>query len=435
MIESQQTTFRTPLRPPSAHGDEEENNMFAARHSPDDLSLSSQVTAMGALLSKPPSPKPNSLKQSSKSPTLVELPDPSSLQHLLDVYFCDFDSYFPFLDREETESRIYAVIRRLGYSSYNRMLLVTSEELSVVTLTCLMLAMAECLDSVEGAVDADSRPGWTMYIQGARAVQRFFYSKDADLDVVRAQCLIAAYLMHCGALKAASNAISVVFQMSTAIKLNDQKQWSTVTASEVLSKKYLWWTIYFLDRRIAQKSGTAYHIRDTEFFVEDFRALNNVHNGSPTAQQRSQTPSPDNYFQALVDIARLWGQVWDTLFAIGASKKGEWLEVEIMDTKILNVRRNLPEELRWDDENVIHRRMKGEPETRLNRQLHIYTVRSRPSDARSLSLVDLFTETELAADVNPTEPSRPDCFQSRDSLHVCSTITRNHSCARHLHAK
>src|ERR1700753_4180150 len=101
MMESQQSAFQTPMRAPAAHDEEEENNMFAARPSPDDLSLSSQVTAMGALLSKPSSPKPNSLKQNPKQSVLVELPDALFLQRFLDVYFRDFDCYFPFLHREE----------------------------------------------------------------------------------------------------------------------------------------------------------------------------------------------------------------------------------------------------------------------------------------------------------------------------------------------
>lgn len=99
-----------------------------------------------------------------------------------------------------------------------------------------------------------------MYIQGARTVQRFFHLNETDIDVARTQCITAAYLMHCGALKAASNAVSVGFQMASAIKLNDQKQWPEDWAKNPRSKQYLWWIIYFLDRRIAQKSGSEHSI-------------------------------------------------------------------------------------------------------------------------------------------------------------------------------
>ena len=114
---------------PAVVDEDTEGNMFAVRESgPDDVSLSSQVAAMGAYLSRPASPKPRMRsRQLSKSQMLIELPDPPTLHHLLNVYFRDFDCYFPFLERKDTEARIYGLIRRLGYSSYNRMLLVGNE--------------------------------------------------------------------------------------------------------------------------------------------------------------------------------------------------------------------------------------------------------------------------------------------------------------------
>ena len=345
----------------------------------DDVSLSSQVAAMGAYLSRPTSPKPsNPGRRHPKTQLLVEFPDPPTLQHLLVVYFRDFDCYFPFLDREETEPRIYAVIRRLGYSSHNRMLLVGTQDLSLIALTSIMLGFAECLDSEAGARDGDSsKPGWNYYLQALRAVQRFFYTKDVDLDVVRTQCLIAAYLMHSEILRAASQAVSVALQLATDIKLNDQRAWSADSPDEILSKQLLWWTIFFLDRRIAQKASLPYHIRDTEFYVEDFKGTDHTR---PDEYGHSDPKSPSSlhrakgYVQVLINLARLWGQVWDKFFAIGAKRKTDWMEMEIMDTQILNVRRQLPLSLTWEHGKMAEYALSGEPEPQLRRRLHVYTA-------------------------------------------------------------
>lgn len=372
---------------PAVADEDTEGNMFAVRESgPDDVSLSSQVAAMGAYLSRPASPKPRmQSRQLSKSQMLVELPDPPTLQHLLDVYFRDFDCYFPFLERQDTEARIYGLIRRLGYSSYNRMLLVGNQDLSLIAMTCIMLAMAECLDSEHGACDSDSvRPGWSMYLQGFKAIQRFFFTKDVDLDVARTQCLIAAYLMHSEILRAASQAISVALQLAIDIKLNDQRNWSTASPDEVLSKQLLWWTIFFLDRRIAQKASLPYHIRDTEFCVEDFKSTGqncqaesgDVDDLRASTQQEktSSLHGVKDYVQVLINLARLWGQVWDKFFAIGVTRKTDWMEVEIMDTQILNVRRQLPANMTWEPDKMAEYTLNGEPEPQLRRRLHIYTV-------------------------------------------------------------
>ncbi len=154
--------------------DEDDANQFTARNiAYDDLTLSSQVAAMSALLSRPPSPKPRSGKPKPRIELLLDLPDTSSLQHLLDVYFRDFDCYFPFLDIADTQARIHSVLHRLGHSDHNRVVVVTMRDLSIVSLLCYMLAMAECVDAGDGACDGDMRPGWDKYIQGCRAIQRF----------------------------------------------------------------------------------------------------------------------------------------------------------------------------------------------------------------------------------------------------------------------
>ena len=51
------------------------------------------------------------------------------------------------------------------------------------------------------------------------------------------------------------------------------------------------------------------------------------------------------------------------------------MEVEIMDTQILNARRQLSPELAWDAEKMIDYAVAGETEPNLRRRLHIYTVR------------------------------------------------------------
>ena len=378
IVESSPPAFQPRVDIPLVDEGKEED-MFAARDSgPDDLSLSSQVAAMSALLSQHTPQKPPSGPQDSKFQLVIDLPDPPTLQHLLDVYFRDFDCYFPFLDRQDTESRIYGVIRRLGYSSYNSKLLVTSQNLSLIALTCLMLAMAECQDSEAGACDADSRSGWAMYLQGCRAAQRLAYSKSIDLDIVRTQCLIAAYLMHVEVLRAASLAILVAFQLATTIKLNDQRMWMDKSPNEVALRQQLWWCIYFLDRRIAQKSGLTYHIRDSEFRVDDFRSQHEQQLQGVVARTQTRTLETDtrNYLQALINLARLWGQIWDTFFATGAKKRNDWLEVEIMDTQILNARRQLPEELTWNADKMIDYALMGESEPALRRRVSISTVGS-----------------------------------------------------------
>jgi hypothetical protein len=368
--------LQTPARPSVPQEGDQGENQFAVRTTAhDDLSLSSQLAAMSALLSRPPSPpKAGSGKQIATVEVLIEFPDPLSLQHLLEVYFRDMGNYFPFLDRQDTESSIYSVIRRLGYSSYNRMLVVATEDLPIIALACIMLALAECVDSCEGACDGDTKPGWEQYLQSCRAIQRFSHSKAVDLNIVGAQCLVIAYHMHCETLSAASEAISATWQLASSIRLNNKKAWPNEDAKITLQRQKLWWTIYFLDRQVSRRSGTAYHIRDTEFDVDDFSSNTNNANDNSALQTDWQSSITRSYSQALIDLARLWGNIWDTFFAVGAKKKGDWMEVEIMDARILNTRRQLPKTLTWDSDKLADYTLSGEDDPQIRRRLQVFTV-------------------------------------------------------------
>lgn len=375
-------TFQTPAR--AGVPAEDDANQFAVRVAErDDLSLSSQVAAMSALLSRQSSPRPGSDKPNVRAEILIEFPDASTLQHLLDVYFRDMDNYFPFLNRQDTESSIYNAIRRLGYSSYNRMLVVPMEDLSIIALACIMLALAECLDSGEDACDGNTRPGWEKYLQSCRAIHHSSHTKWLDLHVVSSQCLVAAYLMHCEILSAASEAIAVTWKLAISLCLNNKRTWPAEDIKGTLRKQKLWWIIYFLDRQISRRSGTAYHIRDTEYDVDDLANAAAVVDVDLMSQADWQANTTRSYLQALISSARLWGHVWDTFFAVGATKRGDWMEVEITDARILNTRRQLPRALTWNSDELANYSLSGEDEPHIRRRLQLHTV-SVPKHCKGL---------------------------------------------------
>jgi hypothetical protein len=367
-------------------GDDNANQFVAGAIALDNISLSSQVAAMRALVSSPSLPEPSSRRSTkAKAGLLVRLPDPVSMQHLFDVYFRDCDSYFPFLDRRELESRMYGVIRRLGYSAHNTVILVHVDDAATVALMCIMMALAESLDPGEEVCDGGSKPGWERYLMFRRA-ERLLRSGPLDLNVVRAQALAAAYLMHCEALEAASQAVTVAWQLAVTTRLNNQKVWPDREAKEILQRQQLWWTIYFLDRQISRRSGIPYHIRDTEFDVDDFAKSEHTGDGGLETLPLHPSTISKSYMQGLINLARLWGNVWDTLFAVGATKTGDWMEIEIMDARILNTRRQLPDTLTWDPNKLASYTLNGEDEPHIRRRLQLYTVsvagkprnRSRP---------------------------------------------------------
>ncbi|KAJ5243277.1 uncharacterized protein N7469_001604 [Penicillium citrinum] len=175
----------------------------------------------------------------------------------------------------------------------------------------------------------------------------------------------------------ASRAVSTAAQLAMRARLNEERVWNTLPEQDIKNRKRLWWTIYFLDRKISQRTGSPYVIRDTEIALSEF--------------VQGPTTKTDRYMQVLVDLGKLWSLIWDTFFAASAPKPQDWKEVELMDTRILMVQRELASELSWDT-NLLNRvyMAQEEQEPCVRRRLAIFirlnllrlTIRQNPIQKR-----------------------------------------------------
>ena len=255
----------------------------------------------------------------------LELPHPPRLRYLLDVYFREMDSFFPLLDQKTTEARLFRALQTLGYSNTNLIIDVDTAHYPIVALLCSLLVLGECQDPEIKGCD-DSRPGWTMYHRGRKLIQHCGSSRTVDMDLIRYHTLNALYMLDSELLQSASCAISTAVQLAMVARLNDQGLWGDCTPEERQARQRLWWTIYFLDRRIAQRNGTPYIIRNNEIAVDEFQVPRLTEDAAQTKDSLAKSYS-ENYLQSLIDFGRLWGQIWDNFYAASASKGGDWKEI------------------------------------------------------------------------------------------------------------
>ena len=101
-------------------------------------------------------------------------------------------------------------------------------------------------------------------------------------------------------------------------------------------------TIYFLDKRVAQKIGIAYSIRQSECAVREY-----FENDSSISTQAHH-----ELLQNMISFGQLWAQIWDTFFSsksnLTVRKEGNddaWTELQLTDTKIILAYRRLPSRL------------------------------------------------------------------------------------------
>lgn len=266
----------------------------------------------------------------------LELPPPSRLRQLLGVYFVEMGSFFPFLDQHDTETRISGTLHHLGYSEQDTVVEVDRSVHSIMAVLCNLMVLGECheprVDSHESA-----RQGLAMFNQGRKLLQHCTSAQIVDMDLIRYHILSALYMLDSELLQSASYAISAAVQSAMVMRLNDQSLWGDSTSSEKTTRQKLWWTIYCLDRRISQRNGTPYLVRDLDIAVDVFASRSTPHSnntGPPDAAQgpdrwdpRSEEYYTANHYQSMIDFARLWGYVWDRFYSASAPKCVDWKRI------------------------------------------------------------------------------------------------------------
>ena len=209
------------------------------------------------------------------------------------------------------------------------------------------------------------------------------------------------------------------------LELNNQSAWGSCLPAEVESRKKLWWIIYFLDRRIAQRNRSPFLIRDINVAVEGFVSKAQEGRGTlPAGEPRNSSQSTSynislSYIQFLVEIGKILASIWDAFFAVGASKRGDSREVETTDAQILCVRRRLPLELTWNTELVETYVSNGETESQIRRRISIFLVRY-PSEPVLVN-TDIVTENQPPTDDDSAEHGHLRRTVWRSNTDVCPT--------------
>ncbi|KAJ6002953.1 hypothetical protein N7451_005500 [Penicillium sp. IBT 35674x] len=307
--------------------------------SPGYIASSSQIRALCGLRNTKRFSK--SCNTSTEKTISVKLPEVSLLWSQVEAFFEEFGCFWPFLREEKVRQRLSAVLDNFGYGEKQREIKVTAENCKIIAILLSMLAYASLM--TEPYTSEDSTPGSQTYCKGLSLMETFAKLHDNDLDTMIYHTLSAAFFLGAEKLQMALQSASQGFYIARRTELNNQKRWPTNVQDEIVCRQSLWWTLYFLDKRITQKIGITYSVRENEcgvkdsFDAEDDRGLQDHH----------------QLLQSMIAFSQLWSYIWDCFFSPRASQKqDDWEDLELTDTRILLAYRRLPATLHWSSEDV-----------------------------------------------------------------------------------
>ncbi|KAJ5537782.1 hypothetical protein N7494_007261 [Penicillium frequentans] len=191
----------------------------------------------------------------------VTLPEPQVLWDLVSVFFQEFETYFPCLNQTMIYERLSMVLSLHRYDTENHRIVIGPDSCKIIALLLNMLAYAESL--TRPIESCKPRPISQSYLQGLKLMQHFNQLHDADLETVIYHITSSAFLLEMSMHHMSLQSITQGFQIALKIGLNNQALWPSDDC-ELVSRQGLWWTLYFLDKRITQKCGITYFLREDE---------------------------------------------------------------------------------------------------------------------------------------------------------------------------
>ena len=155
------------------------------------------------------------------------------------------------------------------------------------------------------------------------------------------------YLLYAQEHTATYTAISDAVRVCYLIGLHVQSLLDT-SPFELHMRQRIFWSLYCLERNVAQVCGMPHLLRDSEILVEMPVAFDDRFIGKTEhLPESSAETSPVPYLCHMVDWARLSCDIWDKVFCVSAKKPLDDDFLVVMDARLEHLRNILPPKLQW----------------------------------------------------------------------------------------
>ncbi|KAL6240953.1 hypothetical protein RBB50_012212 [Rhinocladiella similis] len=316
--------------------------------------------------------RPQTLSNAPQSSTgrTLHLPEPAEFESLLQVYWSEHNPFFPCMDRGEFQQGLYRWLSTACYGPSSTTVQIVPATMTLGANLCMVLAIAEFVNPQRARTTSEApgdQPiaGRLWHETGSAILKHFVPSHEQEIDVIRFHVLEAMYLVYVERLRQASAAIGVAVQLAFRSELHDQSSWADLALTSVDSRRVLFWCLYYMDRRISEKCGQPYLLRDEEVGVSEIQVAGTLSasvliNGD--SESVAFNTAMCHYIQHLIDWAHLWTDIWDTLFSIRARKLvgDAGHHSKSIDLRIDRMLTQLPPDLQWSKER--RKSSLGQPE-------------------------------------------------------------------------
>jgi hypothetical protein len=256
----------------------------------------------------------------------LAFPEPTAYESYLDFFFKDINPCHSCVNEADFRSKAIALI------STQR---IKREDLWFLALNYIIFACADILQDTNTEVHNKELPGWNWFQIAEELIGNRKVGGGGDASLVQYLIYEAFYLMHADKPNAAYNSIGLACRRCFQFGLH-QGTGGNSSGDEltVHMRQRLLWTVYFVDRRISLSCGRPYGMRDHDIRLDLPQPIDDA---EIQASQALPAPNPGRssipYLHSMIAFSKLAGEVWDRLFASGASQS-DTEAIVVLDAKI-----------------------------------------------------------------------------------------------------
>lgn len=281
----------------------------------------------------------------------AQLPDQTTCQEYIDLYFDRFQHVYPLLDESEFNQKS-PQMHKDG----------SSPDVAFSTIYLMVLAFGSHIKHQQ-PLGQDHQEGFKLYTHAHKLLSVIVYQ--TSLPVVQAFILVSLYLDGINRAQALWTMLGPLVRMAQSLGLHRRLPLSganvsrpgrgTIDGSLLEARRRAFWIIYLIDNNLVVTTGKPAAIQDFDCDQE-----------LPTLRPQELAQSdglkwadgkPFSFFLAQLQLAKLSHQVQKRLYCVRAleSLSGDRLETVIaeLDLKLLTWLQTLPEEFRPENTQTV----------------------------------------------------------------------------------
>ncbi|KAF2271542.1 uncharacterized protein EI97DRAFT_504890 [Westerdykella ornata] len=188
----------------------------------------------------------------------VEVPFtvPTEYRRYLDHFFEQVYPFYPCIDPVPFREQGGCMLSSLPIQKDKRLLLA------------LHYVMFALVDVSESNSPNETMPGWYWYQTAETLIGQEVLHSSGGLVFIQYLILKAIYLTYIDKPNLSYNTIGLACRTCFRMGLHDKKRWGRLFGPDSELAKRIFWTLYYVDRRVALSCGRPYGIHDSDIDVE-----------------------------------------------------------------------------------------------------------------------------------------------------------------------